>query len=93
MGRSTLKESRRKGVRRRPTTTRQDPGLHHPHWTHVPQSVTGSHIHANPSLVRVLGDDLADGRRFVHHQTFDEVFLQCVRQGHQDNGMVEDCSP
>ena len=46
---------------------------------------------ASPSLVRVIEDNRNDGRRFVMHMQFTEdIFLQCVRQAHQDVfGMVE----
>ena len=40
---------------------------------------------ASPSLIRVLDDNRADGRRFVIHQTFDEeTLLQCVLQADKD---------
>ena len=46
---------------------------------------------ASPVLLRVIEDNRTDGKRFVMHQQFsEEVFLQCVRQAHQDVfGMVE----
>ena len=45
----------------------------------------------SPFLLRVLEDSRIDGRRFVVYEQFrPEVFLQCVRQAHQDFfGMVE----
>ena len=53
----------------------------------LPVSLSGG----SPSLVRVLGNVRADGRRFVVYQSFsEEVFLQCSRQAHQDDfGLVE----
>ena len=53
----------------------------------MPLSVIG----ASPSLLKVFGDNRTDGRRFVVHQGFtEELFLQCLRQAHQDIfGMVE----
>ena len=44
-----------------------------------------------PTLIRVLDDTRADGRRFMVLQSFNEdVFLQCFRQSHQDVfGMLE----
>ena len=49
-----------------------------------------SFLGASPSLIRVLDDNRADGRRFVVHQTFDEeTLLQCVLQADKDVfGMV-----
>ena len=46
---------------------------------------------ASPVLLRVIEDNRTDGKRFVMHQQFsEEVFLQCVRQAHQDVfGIVE----
>ena len=46
---------------------------------------------ASPSLIRVIEDNRNDGKRFVVHLQFtEELFLQCVRQAHQDVfGMVE----
>ena len=46
---------------------------------------------ASPVLLRVIEDNRTDGKRLVMHQQFsEEVFLQCVRQAHQDVfGMVE----
>ena len=46
---------------------------------------------AGPSLIRVLDDNRADGRRFMMWQSFsEEVFLQCFWQSHQDVfGMLE----
>ena len=46
---------------------------------------------ASPSLIRVIEGNRNDGKRFVVHLQFTEdVFLQCVRQAHQDIfGMVE----
>ena len=46
---------------------------------------------ASPVLLRVIEDNRTDGKQFVMHQQFsEEVFLQCVRQAHQDVfGMVE----
>ena len=46
---------------------------------------------ASPVLLRVIEDNPTDGKRFVMHQQFsEELFLQCVRQAHQDVfGMVE----
>ena len=46
---------------------------------------------ASPSRIRVIEDNRNDGKRFVAHVQFTEdVFLQCVRQAHQDVfGMVE----
>ena len=46
---------------------------------------------ASPSLHRVIEDNRNDRKRFVVHLQFtEEVFLQCVRQAHQDVfGMVE----
>ena len=46
---------------------------------------------ASPVLLRVIEDNRTDGKRFVKHQQFsEEVFMQCVRQAHQDVfGMVE----
>ena len=48
-------------------------------------------VGASPSLIRVVEDNRNDGKRFVVHLQFtEEVFLQCVRQAHQDvSGMVE----
>ena len=45
---------------------------------------------ASPSLIRVLDDNRADGRRFVIYQTFvEETLLQCVLQADKDVfGMV-----
>ena len=53
----------------------------------MPLAVVG----ASPSLLRVIGDNRTDGRRFVVHQGFtEELFLQSIRQAHQDIfGMVE----
>ena len=53
----------------------------------LPVSLSGG----SPSLVRVLGNVRADGRRFVVYQSFsEEVFLQCFHQAHQDVfGLVE----
>ena len=52
----------------------------------LPISVLG----ASPSLIRVLDDNRADGRRLIVYQTFDEeTLLQCVLQADQDVfGMV-----
>ena len=45
----------------------------------------------SPSLIRVIEDNRNDGKRFIAYVQFsEEVFLQCVRQAHQDVfGMVE----
>ena len=53
----------------------------------LPLCITG----ASPSLLRVIEDNWNDEKRFVVHLQFtEEVFLQCVRQAHQDVfGMVE----
>ena len=52
----------------------------------LPVSILG----AMPSLIRVLDDNRADGRRFVVYQWFDEkTLLRCVLQADQDVfGMV-----
>ena len=46
---------------------------------------------ASPTLVRVLGEVLPDGRNFVVHERFtSEVFLECFRRAHQNIfGMLE----
>ena len=46
---------------------------------------------ASPTLVRVLGEVLPDGRDFVVHERFtSEVFLECFRRAHQNIfGMLE----
>ena len=53
----------------------------------MPLDVAG----ASPSLLRVIGDNCTDGRRFVVYQEFtEEILLQSIRQAHQDIfGMVE----
>ena len=53
----------------------------------MPLSVVG----ASPSFLKVIGDNRTDGRRFVVHQGFtEELFLQSLRQAHQDIfGMLE----
>ena len=53
----------------------------------LPVSVVGG----SSSLIRVLDDNRADGRRFMVLQSFNEnVFPQCFRQSHQDVfGMLE----
>ena len=54
---------------------------------HFPLCIRG----ASPTLVRVLGDVLPDGRDFVVHERFtSEVFLECFRRAHQNIfGMLE----
>ena len=54
---------------------------------HLPVSV----VCGSPSLIRVLDDNRADGRRcMVLHSFNEDVFLQCFRQSHQDVfGMLE----
>ena len=48
-------------------------------------------VSGSPSLIRVMDDNRADGRRFMVLRSFYEnVFLQCFRQSHQDVfGMLE----
>ena len=49
-------------------------------------------VGASHSLIRILDESRLDGKRFVVYRQFTEdIFLQCIRQAHQDNfGMLEE---